>query len=149
MSREKTGIDWRFKKMLDDAFLAQQDRMEFCRNGGIIRHHDGTRLYWINELPTEASLQNAREAHVYVKDKGFDSLCPCCKQNYRMASCFASIQEHGVCTYCLPFLRGDMDGVMASRTPTVEEALAAPANDIRYWEAVVLQRALRSKMSLA
>ena len=136
-------IDWRFQSLLDSATMQHMDLERLVRAGVPVRDSYGCRRVWVDTLPSEEEMQKAREAHVYTKERGFDSYCPCCKQSYQLASCFATLQERGVCSYCEPFLDGRIEGVIAQRNPTVEEALAAPPGDIRYWEAVVLQRTLK------
>lgn len=143
MEESETRIDWRFQSLLNLATNTYMDKERLVRQGIPVRNHDGTRSYWVDKLPSEEEMRKAREAHVYVKEKGFDNYCPCCRRHSTLASCFASLQERGVCRYCGPFLDGRTEGIVSERLPTVEEALEAPEGDIRYMEAVVLQRAMK------
>jgi len=132
---------WAVQQALAEIEGVHATREHLCREGHILRANDGCRYYWVNQKPSDEEREAAKAA--LVPDLPFRSYCPCCKQTYSMASVYQDVREYGVCSYCLPFIEGRVDGVVASRLPTLAEALTVPENDILHFEAVVMQRALK------
>lgn len=142
MDKHAQTAAWAIKQALTEVESIHATREALCRAGNVLRTTDGRRYYWVDQKPSDEAREAAKAA--LVSEPPFRSYCPCCKQGFtRMASVFLDVQEHGVCSYCLPFIEGRLDGVVASRLPTLEEALAVPEHDILHFEAVVLHRALK------
>lgn len=122
------------------------DRERACREGHILRKHDGSRMFWLTKCPTAEEIEDNRKALRPFIECGGDSYCVCCDTHFRIPSVYESIAEHGVCNRCLSFVQGRAEGVAVDRAPTLEEALAAPLNDIRQSEVWVIRQALVERM---
>lgn len=111
-----------------------------------LRTPSGTRRYWKGgtvNLPTveqlAAALASARDCREY----GFVATCACCETKYDIPEMWEYIKKFGVCANCLAFVQGRADGVVVERPPTLEEALAAPAEKVAFSEILVMRNALR------
>lgn len=137
------NIAWALGQQIDSIEIIQRERLEVCRNGGILRLPDGRRMYWKGgpeNIPTMEQREEAKKAlKPYGENPHLTSWCPCCRLTYSMASSYTFVQEHGVCGYCLAYVEGRSDGVLTTREPTVEEALAVPPDDLKRAEALVFR----------
>jgi len=133
-----------FNKALDAIEVTHLSREASCRKGMTLRMPDGQRMFWETRRPTPEERAEAKgNLRPYVECGG-ESYCPCCDTHYRIPSVYISIEEHGVCSYCLRFADGIEDGVLVKRSPTLEEAMAVPANDIRQAETWAMRTALQA-----
>jgi len=134
---------WAIEQFTSEIENEYARREVLCRAGHILRTSDGQRAYWKDTRPSDEEREVAKAA--LKPEPPFRAYCPCCETVYGMASVFTSVQEHGVCGYCLPFVEGKTDGVVVKRAPTLEEALAADPSDIRQAETWAMREALLAK----
>ena len=115
-----------------------------CRAGAVLRTHDGRRRFWKGgpeNLPTKEQLKAAKKAVKQFRECP-SVHCPCCDNNYAMASSYMSVKKYGVCEGCWLYVSGVTDGVLVDRKPTLEESMAVDPNDIRQADAWVMRDAL-------
>lgn len=130
------------RSAIDTIEVTHLSREASCRKGMVLRMPDGQRMFWETRRPTVDERDEAKKSLRPYMECGGSSYCPCCRTHFRIPSVYDSIQEHGVCHYCLPFAEGEEDGVLVKRAPTLEEALAVPPNDIRQSEVWAMRDAL-------
>jgi len=139
-TQDEPRLAWAIEQFTQSIENEHARREALCRAGHILRTSDGQRAFWKDTPPSDEEREAAKEA--LLSEPPFRAYCPCCDTTYGMASVFTDIQEHGVCGYCLPFVEGDRDGLVVKRAPTLDEALAVDANDIRQAETWAMRAAL-------
>jgi hypothetical protein len=134
---DPNAMDWRYVKILNDASALFSDRLEFCRQGGILRTKSGMRGVWRSGKPTEAEREAAKQALRPFKDSE-EASCPCCGRTFLIPSEYVSVRDHGVCCMCKHFLDDKLEGVVQERSPTLAEVNTL-GNDLRWAEVRVLR----------
>lgn len=81
-------------------------------------------------LPSEEVLERAKKQYAeFDKDRGFVSICPCCRMTFDVPSVVHSLKEYGVCHGCKFFL-DDLDGFTIKRPPTIDEVMSLDVKDL-------------------
>ena len=138
--KSQKAMSWQFANLLNEASASFNDRLDYCRRGGISRTQSGMRGIWRTAPPTAAEREAAKQALLPFKESEAAS-CPCCGRHYLIPSEYMSVRDHGVCCMCQHFLNGKLDGVIYERPPTLDEVLAL-GNDLRWAEVQVLRTEL-------
>ncbi len=144
---ESERSSWAIQKEITSIEFIHAYCEKNCRAGAVLRTPDGRRRFWKGgpeSIPTKAQLKAAREAVKPFRESS-SVHCPCCDNNYEMASSYISVKKHGVCESCWLYVSGKTEGVLVDRKPTLEEALSVNPNDIRQAEMWVMRDALLSR----